>query len=124
MPRPLKLTQNLSTIFARYKVKLRKRTSIVVHAVYGIETVCSPLVFATFEAALKAEYLNRMAAVAAGLMDDQGFERWYGMLAGGNGFALPELTGDPDRIVKQTHLDYGYCVNKIMEAGLYYELLD
>lgn len=130
-----KMTKRLQEIFDRYHVTLRHTDTLVEHLTYRKQTVCSPLIFAIYEAAIKSNFWNFEAA-ALSQRDDADYmpdSTAHRIIAARHGFDLVELIDptehtSPERQVRrkgiQSGKDYHYCARKLMDIGLYYALSD
>ena len=135
-PKTFKPTSKLLGVFSRYHVTLRKKNSTVRHATYGTKTICTPVVFATFETIIKANHLNHLAAKTLNpepspnvIFIGSDPILWYSSIADRNGFALLKLdegltTADLVKVIERTDEDSGYCSRLIAKIGLYMDLLD
>jgi len=121
-------TKKLETIFRRYDVQLRKKTSTVFHAGNGEMTDCDPLLFAVYEAAIKTSYLSYALRPSYPRCCQGGHDRHYLKIAQNDGFDLPDpsevLEKNRERRGEQGAADYRYCLSLIANAGLYRALLD
>ena len=118
----MKETKQLTKILQRYDVKLRTKDTTVTHLLYGNVTVCTPLQFAAYEAAVKAQHLSWMLADCPPEWRTQ-TEMHNKRIADKDGFSLPKA--DLTRFnSKQAAEDYHYCKSLIMGDDLYFALLD
>lgn len=126
--RPIRHTKRLDALLRRYCVHLREGCSTVSHATTGQVTLCDPLTFAVFEAAITSVYLSNALGPMWAMACESGHDRFYQMLAHRNGFELPDPTEVPEsgreRRQQQATEDYHYCMSLIAKAGLYHALLD
>jgi hypothetical protein len=119
--------KHLQELFARYNTKLRKRPSVVTHAAYGTRTKLTPLQFAVYETAIKANALawrNAEGPLPRFDSTDTPVEdnaEWYEMIATKDGF---KLHYDPSISMEQANEDYYICVDWLAEEGLYHDLVD
>jgi hypothetical protein len=121
-------TKKLRTLLERYEVPVRDERRCVTHLLKRTRTECDPLTFAAFEAVIKSEHLsNALYALWSGDLD-AGFEQHYQRIAHAHGFVLldPYMVPEAEREDRgqEAANDRSYFVTLIMNAGLYFELLD
>lgn len=125
---PIRKTKQLDKMLRRYDVTLRPQESVVRHVLTGKTTICDPLTFAVFEAAIKAIYLSNSLHPMWPELCEAGHNRHYQTIARLHGFDLPNAARVPkqhwQREGEQAAKDYHYCVSLIGRAGLYHRLLD
>lgn len=118
--KPIRMTKQLREILEVYGVTLRKTHTQVKHPTYDTVTDCDPTTFAVFQTVITTIYL------LTAQLGPKSYCQWYEQIARDHGFTLP----DPNTIgglafdLDQIRLDHDYCVDLIVKAGLYYELLD
>lgn len=116
------LTDELKAAMKHYGVKRKKENITVTHLTYGIQTVCTPSVYAVYETAVCAQYVNFVLYGGAGAILPS-MAHFYQLVE-----RLPYIPTtwfkSEDKYLEQSSKDYQLAAKTIADAGLHYALLD
>lgn len=122
------LTDDFKRIMRKYGVKLRPDPITVTHKTYGKQTVCSPSVYAVYETAINAVYTaNFIWQVSQGdIMGSIGCMNYHeDLIVDGRLCHVPSKTErDPEKYGGEATNDYHVCCQLLIDADLYFDLLD
>jgi hypothetical protein len=132
--KPITLTKKLKGLMKRYGVKLRESPSQVTHLTYQRTKEVDPVAFAVFETAIKANTLawmlwhtdspdDRLQIVANTRAI---YANCSPPIAGHEHLPIitEEMENNSVKLVQQHSDVYHYCAKILVDAGLYYDLLD